>query len=431
MDAGEYVPDEVTNLMVRNRIDEPDAEPGFLLDGYPRTLAQVEELDGMIKFTGHELDAVVVLTVDSEELIQRLLQRAETDGRSDDTEEVIRRRQEVYAEQTEPLIDVYRDRNLLIEVDGMGEVDEVVRAHLRGPPRGPRELTARRAQAGLIPMGFRDRGVEIKTPDQIAKMRVAGLLVGETLELLRSTVRAGVTTGELDRDRGGEHPRRRRACRPSSATASRPSPATICASVNDEVVHGIPGDRVLQDGDVISIDCGAIVDGWHGDSAITVAVGEVSADVLELMRVTEESMWAGIAAARLGGRVTDISHAVESYVRSQAHPTGGQYGILEEFTGHGIGTAMHQPPNVPNYGRPGRGPKLERGLALAVEPMVTLGSRHSDLAPDEWTVLTEDGSWAAHFEHTFTLTPDGAWVLTALDGGEAKLAELGVPYGGS
>jgi adenylate kinase len=125
MDAGEYVPDEITNLMVRNRIDERDAEPGFLLDGYPRTLSQVEELDGMIKFTGHELDAVVVLTVDGEELVQRLLARAETDGRSDDTEDVIRRRQEVYAEQTEPLIDVYRDRNLLIEVDGMGEVDEV------------------------------------------------------------------------------------------------------------------------------------------------------------------------------------------------------------------------------------------------------------------------------------------------------------------
>jgi adenylate kinase len=125
MDAGEYVPDEITNLMVRNRIDEPDAEPGFLLDGYPRTLAQVEELDGMIKFTGHELDAVVVLTVDGEELVQRLLARAETDGRSDDTEDVIRRRQEVYSEQTEPLIEVYRDRNLLIEVDGMGPVDEV------------------------------------------------------------------------------------------------------------------------------------------------------------------------------------------------------------------------------------------------------------------------------------------------------------------
>src|SRR3954470_24317788 len=127
MDAGEYVPDEVTNLMVRNRIDEPDAEPGFLLDGYPRTLAQVEELDSMIKFTGHELDAVVVLTVDREELVQRLMQRAETDGRSDDTEDVIRRRQEVYAEQTEPLIDVYRDRNLLLEIDGMGEVDAITK----------------------------------------------------------------------------------------------------------------------------------------------------------------------------------------------------------------------------------------------------------------------------------------------------------------
>ena len=127
MDAGEYVPDEVTNLMVRDRIDQPDAEAGFLLDGYPRTLAQVTELDGMIKFTGHELDAVVVLTVDSEELVQRLLARAETDGRSDDTEDVIRRRQEVYAEQTEPLIDVYRDRNLLVEVDGMGEVEDVTR----------------------------------------------------------------------------------------------------------------------------------------------------------------------------------------------------------------------------------------------------------------------------------------------------------------
>jgi len=279
-------------------------------------------------------------------------------------------------------------------------------------------------------VGFRDRGVEIKTPEQIAKMRVAGLLVGETLELLRSEVRAGVTTGELDalaekniRAGGGV---------PSFLGYGHPPfPATICASVNDEVVHGIPGERVLRDGDVISIDCGAIVDGWHGDAAITVAVGpldQVRPDVLELMRVTEGAMWAGISAARLGGRVTDISHAVESYVRAQPRPEG--YGILEDFTGHGIGSAMHQPPNVPNYGRPGRGPKLERGLALAVEPMVTLGSKHAVLAEDDWTVLTDDDSWSAHFEHTFTLTPQGAWVLTALDGGRAALAELGVPYGG-
>jgi methionyl aminopeptidase len=271
---------------------------------------------------------------------------------------------------------------------------------------------------------FGDRGIEIKTPAQIEKMRVAGLLVGETLELLRAAVRPGITTAELDaiaedniRSHGGI---------PSFKGYSHPPfPATICASVNDEVVHGVPGDRVLAPGDVISIDCGAIVDGWHGDAAISVAVGEVSDEVRELMRVTEESLWRGFAAAKLGGRVSDISHAVESYVRSQ-----GDYGILEDFTGHGIGTAMHQPPNVPNYGRPGRGAKLVRGLALAVEPMVTLGTHETDIEDDDWTVVTLDGSMSAHYEHTFTLTPTGAWVLTALDGGRARLTAMGVPYGG-
>ena len=273
-------------------------------------------------------------------------------------------------------------------------------------------------------MVFANRGLEIKTRDQIDKMRIAGLLVGQTLELLRASARPGVTTGELDalaeaniRDHGGV---------PSFKGYSHPPfPATICASVNDEVVHGIPGERVLGDGDIVSIDCGAIVDGWHGDAAITVAIGEVAPEVIELMRVTEEALWHGLAAARLGGRVTDISHAVEQHVRSQ-----GPYGILEDYTGHGIGTEMHMAPNVPNYGRPGRGPTLVEGLALAVEPMVTLGSKETDLLEDDWTVATSDGSMAAHFEHTFTLTPDGAWVLTAIDGGAARLAELGVPFGG-
>jgi methionyl aminopeptidase len=276
-------------------------------------------------------------------------------------------------------------------------------------------------------VGFRDRGLEIKTPEQIALMRRAGLLVGQTLEKLREAVRPGITTGELDaiaedniRSGGGI---------PSFLGYSHPPfPATICASVNEAVVHGIPGEQVLVEGDVISIDCGAIVAGWHGDAAITVAVGGLDAvpeDVRHLMAVTEESLWRGIGAARLGGKVTDISHAIETYVRSQ-----GDFGILEDYVGHGIGSAMHQPPNVPNVGRPGRGPKLVRGLALAVEPMVTLGTDETVIADDDWTVITADGSWSAHYEHTFTLTPRGAWVLTALDGGEAKLAELGVPFGG-
>jgi methionyl aminopeptidase len=273
-------------------------------------------------------------------------------------------------------------------------------------------------------MGWSDRNIEIKTPEQIGLMRVAGLLVGETLELLRAAVRPGISTGELDtlaedniRSHGGV---------PSFKGYSHPPfPGTICASVNDEVVHGIPGSRVLDEGDVISIDCGAIVDGWHGDAAITVAVGEVREDVQELMRVTEESLWRGLAAASLGGRVSDISHAIETYVRSQ-----GRYGILEEYTGHGIGTEMHMAPNVPNFGRRGRGPKLVEGMALAVEPMVTLGSKRTVLLDDEWTVVTSDGSRSAHFEHTFTLTPSGTWVLTAVDGGEERLAELGVRFGG-
>ena len=271
-------------------------------------------------------------------------------------------------------------------------------------------------------MGFRDRGVEIKTPEQIALMRKAGIVVGETLDLMRRTVKAGVTTRELDAI-AEDHIRSRGAT--PSFLGYHGFPATLCISVNDEVVHGIPGDRVIQEGDVVSIDCGAIVEGWHGDAAITVPVGEVGDDVRELLRVTEDALWRGMAAARLRGRVTDISHAIETYVREQ-----GRYGILEDYTGHGIGTEMHMEPTVPNYGRRGRGPTIVEGLALAVEPMVTLGSKHTDLLEDEWTVATVDGSYAAHFEHTFTVTAQGTWVLTAVDGGESRMAQLGVPFGG-
>jgi methionyl aminopeptidase len=272
---------------------------------------------------------------------------------------------------------------------------------------------------------FRDRGVEIKTPAQIQIMRAAGLVVGETLELLRRSAVAGITTGELDRIAADNI--RAAGARPSFLGYGHPPfPATTCISVNDEVVHGIPGERIVVDGDIVSIDCGAIVDGWHGDAAITVAVGEASAEAIALMRVTEGAMWSGIAAAALGGHIGDISHGVESHVR-----TNSGFGIVEDYTGHGIGSAMHQPPNVPNVGRPGKGVRLVEGLALAVEPMIVVGEPWTHTRDDDWTVATDDGSLAAHFEHTFTLTPRGAWVLTALDGGESRLAELGVPFGGS
>lgn len=275
-----------------------------------------------------------------------------------------------------------------------------------------------------------DRNIEIKTPEQIDVMRRAGLVVGETLDLLRRTATAGMTTGELDEIARGHITSRGATSNFLGYGAHNRSGAggftgVICASINEQVVHGIPGDQALRQGDIISFDCGAIVDGWHGDAATTVAIGDVPADVSELMRVTEESLWQGIAAASLGGKVGDISHAVESYVRSQ-----GTYGILDGYTGHGIGSAMHMAPDVPNKGKRGKGPKLVRGMALAVEPMVSLGSADSYTLADGWTVVTADGSWAAHYEHTFTLTDAGTWVLTALDGGEAKLAEMGVQFGG-
>jgi methionyl aminopeptidase len=268
---------------------------------------------------------------------------------------------------------------------------------------------------------FKDRGIELKTREQIVAMRAAGLVVGRTLELLRSEVKAGVTTGDLDAI--AEDSIRSAGAVPSFK-GYHGFTGSICASVNDEIVHGIPGDRVLADGDLISIDCGAIVNGWHGDAAITVGVGETAPELLELARICEESMWRGFAAARLGGRLTDISAAVEQHVRANS-----AYGIVEDFVGHGIGSAMHQPPNVPNYGKAGRGPKLVEGLALAVEPMLTLGKQDNHTLEDDWTVVTDDGTAAAHTEHSFTLTPQGPWVLTALDGGEAKLKELGVTFG--
>ena len=262
--------------------------------------------------------------------------------------------------------------------------------------------------------GRRDM-IEIKTEAEIAKMREAGLVVGKTLELLRAAVEPGISTGELDalaekhiRDSGAV----------PSFKGYHGFPASICTSINNEIVHGIPSrDRTVKAGDVISLDCGAIVEGWHGDAAITIGVGEIAPELQTLLRVCEDALWRGIGAATLGGRLTDISHAVETYIRSQ-----GRYGIVEEYGGHGIGSQMHQDPHVLNYGRPGRGPKLVKGMALAVEPMINLGGRRTRVLGDDWTVVTDDGSYSAHFEHTFTLTDDGPYVLTALDGGTGRLA---------
>jgi methionyl aminopeptidase len=279
---------------------------------------------------------------------------------------------------------------------------------------------------------MRREQVEIKSRSEILLMREAGLVVWRTLEALRAATRPGVTTLELDDL--AEQTIRGAGAIPSfkgyPGNSTVPFPGVICASVNEEVVHGIPSrKRPLRDGDLLSIDCGAILEGWHGDSAITVPVGEVAPDKLALSEATERSLWAGLAAVRLGGRLTDISHAVESSVLADEKRFGLEFGIVEHYGGHGIGTQMHQAPHLLNYGRPGRGQKLVKGLALAVEPMLTLGTPDTRELDDRWTVVSADGTWAAHWEHTVAVTEDGPWVLTAEDGGAARLAELGVRAG--
>ncbi len=261
--------------------------------------------------------------------------------------------------------------------------------------------------------------IQMKTPAEVAKMREAGLVVCHALGVLRDMVAPGITTQDLDE--AAERSIRDAGAIPSFLGYGSPAyPATLCTSVNEEIVHGIPrATKVLCEGDVVSIDCGAILDGWHGDSAITVGVGEISPEAQKMLDVCEESMWRGISAGIAGGRLSDIGYAVESYVRSQ-----GKYGIVEEYGGHGIGTEMHQDPHVPNYGKPGRGPTLAPGLVLAVEPMINMGGRRTRTLADEWTVVTADGSWSAHFEHTFAITADGPLVTTALDAGVSRLAGL-------
>lgn len=268
--------------------------------------------------------------------------------------------------------------------------------------------------------------IEYKTPEQVLLMRRAGLVVADALAAVRERAVAGVTTAELDSI----------ASAVIEAAGALPSflgyegyPARICVSVNDEVVHGIPGPRVLEPGDVVSIDCGAIVDGWHGDSAITVVLDGADPEDVALAETTERAMWAGIAALAGAERLGAVGEAVEDVVDAAeaAGLNGGvRYGVVEEYVGHGIGTAMHQPPDVPNFRRRDRGPRLRPGLCVAVEPMVVRGERHTQVLEDDWTVVTDDGSRASHWEHTVAILEDGIWVLTAADGGAAELARLGV-----
>jgi methionyl aminopeptidase len=260
-------------------------------------------------------------------------------------------------------------------------------------------------------------GIIYRSRTEIEQMRLAGQLVARVLEELRDRVRPGVTTAELDtvaerriRDAGGV----------PSFKGYHGFPAAICASVNEQVIHGIPSSRVLVEGDILSIDLGAIVGGYHGDAAITVPVGTISDRAAELLRVTEEALYKGIAQARVGNRLGDIGHAVQRHV--EAHG----FSVVREFVGHGIGTSMHEEPQIPNYGDAGRGQRLAEGMVLAIEPMINVGKAAVRILDDGWTAVTRDGSLSAHFEHTVTVSSSGPVILTTLDG-EMPAQQPGMP----
>ena len=251
-----------------------------------------------------------------------------------------------------------------------------------------------------------------KSPSEIERMRAANQLVANVLAELAAMVKPGVSTADLDaaaeklvRDAGAE----------PAFKGYRGYPATLCASVNEEVVHGIPSARKLAEGDIISLDMGVKLNGYFGDSAVTVPVGGVSDDVLDLLRVTQEALEKGIRQVRMGGRISDIGHAIQRHV--EAHG----YSVVREFVGHGIGASLHEEPQIANYGEPGRGPRLAEGMVLAIEPMVNMGRPAVKVLADGWTAVTRDGSLSAHFEHTVAVTKDGPLILTL------RTAPAGVP----
>ena len=250
-----------------------------------------------------------------------------------------------------------------------------------------------------------DTLIILKSDPEIEKMRRAGVLVAKAFEAIREMIRPGITTEDLDRlaervitESGGI----------PAFKGYRGFPASICASVNEQVVHGIPDQRLLKSGDILSVDIGTIVEDFYGDAAVTFAIGEISDEAKRLLSVTEASLRAAIEKACLGNRLSDISHTVQSYVEQQG------FSVVRDYVGHGIGRSMHESPQIPNFGKPGRGPRLEAGMVLAIEPMVNAGDYQVETLDDNWTVVTADRSLSAHFEHSIAITKEGPEILTCL-----------------
>ena len=246
-------------------------------------------------------------------------------------------------------------------------------------------------------------GITVKSPQELDSMRRAGKIVGNVIDLLKAAVAPGMTTKDLDEIAYKEITRQK--AKPTFM-GYHGFPASICTSVNEEIVHGIPGKRILQEGDIVKVDVGATIEGFIGDAAVSLPVGEVTPEAITLMEDTRISLEEGIRAAQPGGRVGDIGAAVQAYGESRG------YGVVREFVGHGVGRFLHEDPQVPNYGQAGMGPLLRVGMCIAIEPMFNLGDWHTKILEDEWTVITADGKLSAHFEHSIAITEDGPEILT-------------------
>ena len=422
MDAGQLVPDDVTINMVMDRLSRPDCANGVVLDGFPRTLAQADALDKALQAQGLGIGLVPLLEVTDEAVINRLAGRRvcrdcqamyhvefnppAVEGRCDKCGGELYRRTDDEPEtvQQPPVRLLQADRaadRLLLRPRRPGQPER------RPGDRGGAGRSVRRDS------GSRGQMIVLKSRPEIAQMREAGRIVARVHEAMREMIKPGVTTAQLNAK--AEAIIRAHNAIPTFLgyphTGRNDFPASICASINEELVHGIPSPkRWLEPGDIISIDVGATYKGWVGDSAWTYPVGDVDEESLRLLEATEGSLWAGIAAARAGNHLVDISRAVEAYVVQRG------FSVVREYTGHGVGRRMHEDPQVLNYvpAGAGNGPRLKPGMTFALEPMVNVGVWQTKALADGWTVVTADGKRSAHFEHSIALTEGEPEILTVL-----------------
>jgi methionyl aminopeptidase len=387
LDSGELVNDELMIELIRDRLSRGDTIPGFILDGFPRTMAQAEALDDLLRDLDRSLDIVFEFQVPHrEQLVERLLRRAQLENRADDTPDAIERRLAV------------RPRD--------GAARRVLPHDAGQRRRHPRRPDGRRGlprDPGLAAVGRGARMIIRKSQAEIEGMARAGELVHETLQLCAEALEPGMSMLELDRiadehiaSKGG-YP---------TSKGYKGFPAALCLSPNSMIVHGIPNEYRAQEGDLISVDLGITLDGLIADSAITVPIGEISDEAQRLLDTCQEALAAGIDQAQPGNRLSDISHAVQLVVE------GAGFSVVRSLVGHGVGRHYHEDPQIPNYGPPGRGPLLQEGMTLAIEPMITAGRPEVYVHDDDWSISSVDESLAAHFEHTVAITAEGPRILT-------------------